>query len=632
MKHFIRRYRNAIIFALDIVLAALSFPTALYLRVTNDFLVVGKDYFLAAAILTGCAYGLYAVYTRAYRRVWRYISAKDLYAIAKGTAIVLLATYLVLFLTMRLEMVPRSLPLIQFMVMLAMLCAPRLLLRLWNDRDRKFPLSESGRKRIPVLLVCAGNEAELFVREAKRNPEFPYHVLAIVDDRPDLVGRDMHNVRIYGTYDKLPNIIAKCERKGERPQRLILTDPQMQGDAVRHILSVSESENVPLARMPRLTDFTRGATDKLNIRPIDVEDILGRPQSNLDREAMRDLVRDRRVLITGAGGSIGSELVRQVSACDPAHLTLLDNNEFALYRIDAELHAKATTHPYAIRLEDIRSREALDAIFAEAKPEIVFHAAALKHVPMMEEQPHQAILTNVMGSRNVADLCVAHNVSLMVQVSTDKAVNPTNVMGATKRIAEMYAQTLGMQHKETRFVTVRFGNVLGSNGSVVPLFQSQLEQGGPITITHPDMTRYFMTIKEAVQLILQAAALPTDRPVIYVLDMGEPVRIKDLAEQMIRLAGLEPHKDIQLEYIGLRPGEKLYEELFHDAEALEDTTHPSISRARARKRDFDALCKELDTLVASARNAEIDGLRAQINAIVPEYTSEPVETPKKETA
>lgn len=631
MKQFLRRYRNAIIYTHDMVLASLSFPIALYLRVTNDFFVVGKDYWLAAAALTGCAYGIYAIMTRSYRRVWRYISVKDLFAIAKASAFVLLATYLALFLTMRLEMIPRSLPLIQAMVLLAMLCTPRLMLRLWNDRDRKMPLGETVRKRIPVLLISAGNEAELFVREAKRNREFPYRVLAIIDDRADLVGRDMHNVRIYGTYEKLGEIIAKCERKGERPQRLILTDAQMQGDVVRKILAVSEAENVPLARMPRLTDFTRGATDKLDIRPIDVEDILGRPQSNLDRDSMRALIRDRRVLITGAGGSIGSELVRQVSACDPAHLTLLDNSEFALYRIDAELHAAATTHPYGIKLEDIRNKEAMHKIFSEAKPEIVFHAAALKHVPMMEEQPHQAILTNVLGSRNVADLCAQHEVALMLQVSTDKAVNPTNVMGATKRVAEMYAQTLGSQKDSTRFVTVRFGNVLGSNGSVVPLFQSQLEQGGPITVTHPDMTRYFMTIKEAVQLILQAAALPSDRPVIYVLDMGEPVRIKTLAEQMIRLAGLEPHEDIHIEYIGLRPGEKLYEELFHDAEALEETTHPSISRAQARKRDFVALCAQLDALVANARTDDADQLRQAIQAIVPEYSFDE-ETNEKESA
>ena len=620
MKQLLKRYRNLIIFWHDLVLAGLSFPLALYLRVTNDFMVVGKDYWIGAMVLTGCIYGMYAIWKRSYRRVWRYISAKDIYALAKSVAVVLLVSYSVLFLTMSLEMIPRSLPLIQAMVMLAMLTGPRLLLRLLNDRDRKMKQGESVRRRIPVLLVCAGNEAELFVREAKRNPEFPYHVIAIVDDRPDLIGRDMHGVRIYGTYAKLAEIIKKCERKGERPQRIILTDPHMQGDDVRTILSVSEAENVPLARMPRLTDFTRGGSAKLNVRPIDVEDILGRPQSNLDRDAMRALVRDKRVLVTGAGGSIGSELVRQVSAFDPSAITLVDNNEFALYKMDRELHNAATTHPYDIVLEDIRDAEALDRVFTDAQPEIVFHAAALKHVPMMEDQPHQAVLTNVMGSRHVADACAKHDVSLMVQVSTDKAVNPTNVMGATKRVAETYAQTLGQTQQNTRFVTVRFGNVLGSNGSVVPLFQRQLEAGGPITITHPDMTRYFMTIKEAVQLILQAAALPSEEPVIYVLDMGEPVRIRDLAEQMIRLAGLEPHEDIQLEYIGLRPGEKLYEELFHDAEALQETAHPSIRRARARKLDLAELITQIETLIGSARQVDMPAVRAHIQTIVPEYS------------
>ncbi len=625
MKRIIKRYRNPIIFTHDALMAGISLPLALYLRLGENMFAYAEDYLLAATVLSAVVYALYSITTRLYRQVWRYVSLRDLVAITQACVMSVLVIYLTLFLTMRLEQVPRSLPLIQLLTMIAAICGTRLAWRLWHDRTKPNQHSESARKRIPVVLIRAGNEAELFIREAKRNPEFAYEVLAVIDDRAELIGRDIHHVRVHGDYSKLPEVIAKCERKkGQRPQRLILTDVQIPGDTVREILTASEEANIPLARLPRLTDFSRGAVDKLDIRPIDVEDILGRPQSNLDRPAMRKLTAGKRVLVTGAGGSIGGELVRQISNSDPASLVLLDNNEFALYQIDAELHSHATTHPRHVVLEDIRHAEGLARAFEHYKPEIVFHAAALKHVPMMEAHPHQAVLTNVQGTRNVADACCAHNVELMVQVSTDKAVNPTSVMGTTKKIGETYTQALAATC-ETRFVTVRFGNVLGSNGSVVPLFQRQLEKGGPITITHPDMTRYFMTIKEAVQLILQAAALPPreqGKASIYVLDMGEPVRIKDLAEQMIRLAGLTPHEDIALEYIGLRPGEKLYEELFHDAESLEPTAHEAIRSAAAREVDLPELLAQLEKLIGCAEAVDKAAIREALLAIVPEYRYE----------
>ena len=368
------------------------------------------------------------------------------------------------------------------------------------------------------------------------------------------------------------------------------------------------------------------AGDRLHdIRPVAVEDILGRPQTELDRPAMREFIHDKRVLITGAGGSIGSELVRQIAVFVPAQIVLFDISEYQLYLIDQELSELAPNLKRAAVLGDVRDAARLDQVFTRFTPEIVFHAAAIKHVPLAESNPDQAVLTNILGSKQVADACVAHHVTTMVQVSTDKAVNPLSVMGATKRAAEIYGQMLAQDGAATRFVTVRFGNVLNSAGSVVPLFQKQIARGGPITVTHRDRVRYFMSISEAVQLILQAAVLgidATSRAPIFVLDMGEPVRIEELACQMIRLAGLKPHEDIKIEFTGLRPGEKLFEELFHDAENLMDTNHPAIRLARARNLDRAMLLTAIGEVITSAHAGNQQALRGLIQRIVPEYQPE----------
>lgn len=381
-----------------------------------------------------------------------------------------------------------------------------------------------------------------------------------------------------------------------------------------------------LARMPRVHDLKSGATDEVRIQPIAIEDLLGRPQQPLDRAGMAALVKGKRVLVTGAGGSIGSELVRQVADIGPAELVLVENSEFALYQADremAERHADMARHAV---IADVRDRERIEQVFNHYKPELVFHAAALKHVPLVEDNPFEGILTNAIGTRHVADACEAADVNVMVMISTDKAVNPTNIMGATKRIAETYVQALDLRrgaNEGTRFVTVRFGNVLGSTGSVVPLFQRQLAEGGPITVTHPDMTRYFMTIREAVELVLQASSLgagshATDGK-IFVLDMGEPVKIVDLARQMIRLAGLTPGVDIEIQYTGTRPGEKLFEEIFHGSEPPAPTEAAGILLAAPRTQDVDEVNAVLAKLEAAAHGGDLGGLMDAIAALVPEY-------------
>jgi len=406
-----------------------------------------------------------------------------------------------------------------------------------------------------------------------------------------------------------------------------LTHNNMDGAEVRKLFDLAEAHGCTLWRLPRTTQLQTGLDEKIETQPIAVEDLLGRPQTKLNRQAMAELITGQKVLVTGAGGSIGSELVRQIAGFSPVSMTLLDSSEFNLYQIDQEL---AQTHPDLPRfgvLGNVRDRARIDQLFASHSPTLVFHAAALKHVPLVEQNPLEGILTNVMGSRNVADACIVHQVKTMVLISTDKAVNPPNIMGATKRLAESYCQALDIEAQETnqtRFVTVRFGNVLGSTGSVVPLFQKQLAAGGPITVTHPEVTRYFMTTREAVELVLQASAMGRSEPGtvgrIYVLEMGKPVRILELAEQMVRLAGMQPNKDIEIRITGLRAGEKLHEELLHEAEELLQTSHHGLLLAEPRTNNISTLRIELDSLDHAASGRRRDDALKILKALVPEYT------------
>jgi O-antigen biosynthesis protein WbqV len=365
----------------------------------------------------------------------------------------------------------------------------------------------------------------------------------------------------------------------------------------------------------------------VQIKPIAIEDLLGRPQSTLDQSGMHTLIRGKCVLITGCGGSIGSELVRQIASYAPQKIILIDHSEYLLYCIDQEIGEAFPSLSKVAYIADVGDRARIFELFQKEKPELVFHAAALKHVPIVEENPLEGIETNTLGTKNVADASRHHHVNTMVLISTDKAINPTNIMGATKRLAESYCQSLDVldthRTNRTRYVTVRFGNVLGSTGSVVPLFKHQIEQGGPVTVTHPDITRYFMTIREAVALVLQAAAFGSFSAMqggkIFVLDMGEPVRVVDLAHQMIHLAGLQPNVDIKIEFTGLRPGEKLYEELFHSHESLTPTTIPNLLLGSPRIIDHKDLIHMLEQLTHALQTRHADDAMRLLCAMVPEF-------------
>jgi O-antigen biosynthesis protein WbqV len=620
--------RVAVAFVHDVVMAAISFVLALYLRLGDALFVQTEGYLLPATLLfTGIAAAVFW-WTGLYRGVWRYASMDDLLAITRAVTLALLVFLVVMFLATRLEALPRSALLINWFVLMALLGGPRLAYRLY--KDRRLDLRRKGKvsRRIPVLLIGAGDNAETFIRELARNPDSEYRVVGLVDATKSRIGRVIHGLAVMGDLDEIPKAVEKLTREGKRPQRLILTREHLEGERVRALLDTADALGIPLSRLPRLTDFRQAdIKEGLEVRPIALADLLGRAQNVLDRDGMKALIRGKRVLVTGAGGTIGSELVRQIADYGPARIALLDHAEFLLYGIDIELSGRHPEIPRTACLCDIRDRAALTAVLDKESPELVFHAAALKHVPMVEANPIEGILTNTVGTRNLAEACRQAGVAAMVMVSTDKAVNPTNVMGATKRLAESFCQALDLAAEEretgTRFITVRFGNVLGSTGSVVPRFENQIAAGGPLTVTHPEMIRYFMSLREAVELILQASALGCgDRGKsgkIFVLEMGEPVRIADLARQMIRLAGLRPEIDVKIEYSGLRPGEKLFEELFHDAEAVEPAGCPGLLLASPRSTDLTLLARSLNELEAACRARRAEVALETLRALVPEY-------------
>ena len=612
----------------DVFMAALSFELAVWFRYQNYgkpqdlfFLWHGTAIFTVICALVFWRMGLY-------RGIWHYASLSDLIAIVKAVTLAILIYLPVMFVLDRLANFPRSAMFLNWPMLVVFLSASRLLYRFSKDGDLRAVFEHTDDGRVPVLLIGADDEAEAFIRGMARDRVASYRVVGIVDHKRSRIGRDIRGVTVLGGLDEVEAIVTELARKGRKPQRMILTWPQLDGDTIAGLLDVAENLGLSLSRMPRITDFHSGARKDTNLelQPVEVEDLLGRPQQVLDRDAMRALISGRRVLITGAGGTIGSELARQVAAHAPAHLSLLDNGEHALYRIDLEFGESWPELSRRAILGDVRDGGRLGVVFAREKPDLVFHAAAFKHVPMVEENPNEGVLTNVMGTANVARACLAAEVKVMVQISTDKAVNPTSVMGASKRIAEMICQGLSLSSSACRFVTVRFGNVLGSTGSVVPLFQRQLARGGPLTVTDPEVTRYFMTMREAVELVLQAtAAVPTgdEGGKIFVLDMGKPVRILDLARQMIRLAGLTPDVDIAIAFTGLRPGEKLYEELLHDGEAPQPTHLAGVNLAAPRVIDHELLTAQVDKLAGAAAARDTEQTLALIRHLVPEMQASP---------
>jgi FlaA1/EpsC-like NDP-sugar epimerase len=626
--------RALLAFTHDVLMAALSVVVSLYLRLGAEIVdykpPLTITYILSFTVIAASVFLL----TGLYRGIWRYASLPDLFNIARAVTLTVAVFLPVMFVITRLEALPRSTLLIDWFVLIALLGAPRLAYRLFKDRGLGHIFERAKHPSVPVLLISAKDGADTFIREMMRDPRAVYRVIGVLADTPSRVGREIYRVPVLGTIDALEDVVEQLDRRGKRPQKLIITAQNFPGALVRGLLERADALAIPLARLPRLTDFRRNLDDaERAVEPIALEDLLGRPQAVLDRDEMAQLITGRRVLVTGAGGTIGAELTRQIAAFLPGRLVLLDNGEFALYAIDAELRERFPELAPLPLLRDVRERGQVEEVVCAERPEIVFHAAALKQLPMVEANPIEGVLTNIIGSRNVAEAARAFGASLVVMISTDKAVNPTSVLGATKRLAESFCQALDLHEARrrapygqgARYVTVRFGNVLGSTGSVVPLFARQLAAGGPLTVTDPEVSRFFMTVREAVELVLQASALPPaaatteTRGKIFVLDMGEPIKIVDLAHQMIRLAGLRADRDIKIEFIGLRPGEKLYEELFHSAEPLMPTANPAIRLAAPRTADYAMLVRSIDELEENARLRREDRVLQLLERLVPEY-------------
>jgi O-antigen biosynthesis protein WbqV len=609
-------------------MAALALLLSIYLRYGDEIALVPTG--LIAGYVAGFAAIAAAVFlgTGLYRGIWRYASLPDVMALLRATTLTIFIAALAFFFVTRLELMPRSTFVICWFVMLALLGGPRFAYRAIKDRGLSNILSRRDGSAVPVLLAGVSDSTNAFIREMARDAAAPYEVVGLLAVSARRVGRDVAGVPVLGTLADLAQVVERLERRERRPRRLIIASDSVDGAAVRQLLDAADRLAIPLARLPKLTDFRDAPKDgAARIEPVAIEDLLGRPQAVLDRDSMRRLIEGRRVLVTGAGGTIGAELVRQVAALGPRRLTLFDVSEYQLYSIDREILETYPDLPREAVIGDVRDAARVEEAIAAARPELVFHAAALKHVPIVEAHPVEGMLTNTLGTRHVAEACRRHGVATMVLISTDKAVNPGNVMGATKRAAEMICQSLDLAEAArpagTRYATVRFGNVLGSTGSVVPLFQHQLARGGPLTVTDPEITRFFMTVREAVELVLQSAALAQEgaaRGRIFVLDMGEPVKIVDLARQMIRLAGLKPDEDVRIEFIGLRPGEKLHEELFYADEELSPTRIPAIRIASPRSLDADALVPLLDDLAEAARGRRGERALEIMARLVPEFS------------
>ncbi|MEI7445865.1 MAG: nucleoside-diphosphate sugar epimerase/dehydratase [Burkholderiales bacterium] len=508
-------------------------------------------------------------FTGLYRGLWRYSSLPDLRRIVIA-AVLATALVPIIHLMLRLDaMVPRSTLLMLPLVMVALMAGSRFGYRMLRDYARARMTIRHGE---PVIVIGAGDAGVALLRELQRSPK--WRAVALLDDDPAKSGRMVLGVPVLGTVDAFP---AVAKRTGAGTA--IIAIPTVAAPVRRRIVQQCIAAGAQVLTVPSLEEMMSGQVNVDWLRRIELEDLLGREPVKLDADQLRSRLTGKIVLVTGAGGSIGSELCRQIVRFHPARLVLFDVSEFALYTLAQEFVTLAPDAIVVTRVGDVKSATRLDAVLAEERPDLIFHAAAYKHVPMMEEgNAWEAIRNNTLGTLRVAEAALAHGVEEMVLISTDKAVNPTNVMGASKRLAEMVCQAL-QARGETRFETVRFGNVLGSNGSVIPLFAEQIARGGPVTVTHPEIIRYFMSIPEAAQLVLQAAVMGRGGE-IFVLDMGEPVKIVDLARDMIRLAGFTEDQ-IPIAFTGLRPGEKLYEELLADGESTRPTHHPKVKIARA---------------------------------------------------
>jgi FlaA1/EpsC-like NDP-sugar epimerase len=569
--------KRTIIIVHDLVMAALAWQLAWLARFNFEFPFHGWKTALALMPVIVAVQGAVYFWFRLYRGRWRYASVPDLWNIVRASLLGALCITLALFILFRLEEIPRSILILYPVLLVMCLGTPRLAYRF--VKDRRMALDTTAAVKT-CLIVGAGRAGDMLVREMLRDPQ--YFPAGFLDDRAELKNTELHGVRVLGP---VKDIAAIC--RSIPVDFIVIAIPSATSEQMRRIVALCEEPGLPLRTLPGLGEMVAGAPVMTGLRNVAIEDLLGREKVELDWKTIESGLAGKSVLVSGGGGSVGSELCRQIARLAPDRLVVVDRSEFNLYRIRKELTQANPDLRLHAMLGDVCDPRTVEHLMKSHRPDVVFHAAAYKHVPMLQEHLREAVLNNVFGTLVLADAARRHGCGRFVLISTDKAVRPTSVLGITKRIAELVCETHNSRDG-TRFVTVRFGNVLGSDGSVVPLFEEQIRNGGPVTVTHPEVMRYFMTAREACELILQAGAMGQGGEV-FVLDMGEPVRIMYLAEQMIRLSGFVPEQDVRIEFTGLRAGEKLREELFHRHEQRETTVHPKIFLARHPEIDVAAL-------------------------------------------
>ena len=601
MNSFIRK---SILLILDIFLIGLALFGAYYLRFDGSLGIYFEQYkdivifTIGIYILVNFIFGLY-------NKMWRYASIQELLGIFWASTISGVLCYLV-FWGVRIN-VPRSVIMLTWILSIFFIGGARFAYRVLRDNQTKFRNNHDEKVKKRLMIIGGGDAGANLVKELVQNPNSQYKPILIVDDAGWKLNNQIFNVPVKGNTSQIPELVVD-----EEIDEIIIAIPSATRTRIKEILSVCQNTSAVVKILPNINDLINGKAELNQVRGVEVEDLLGRDEVILDTSGIESYIKDQVCLITGGGGSIGSEIVRQLVKYKPREIVVLDIYENNAYDLQQDLKRHYPDLNLRVVIASIRDKERINQIFEEIKPSVVFHAAAHKHVPFMEENPSEAVKNNIFGTLNVAQCAHEHKAKRFILISSDKAVNPTNIMGATKRIAELIIQSLDKQ-SNTEFVAVRFGNVLGSNGSVIPLFKNQIQEGGPITITHPDITRYFMTIPEAARLVIQAGAIAKGGE-IFVLDMGEPVKIVHLAEQLIKLSGYKPYEEIRIEFIGLRPGEKLYEELLLEEEGLESTQQEGILIAKPSEYSFEEVIIIVNRIYDS--QYEIKQLKKELSVLV----------------
>jgi FlaA1/EpsC-like NDP-sugar epimerase len=606
----------------DLVIVVAAWYLAFRLRF-DEFLPVYYEQYVSWELLGLVAAIKLAVFALFgfYNRWWRYVSTRDMWGAARGVLAASLVVFLVFsFFEVHRADVPRTIWAIDALLTLALVAGSRMLARTIIERPQSRSIVARGKE---VIVVGAGDAAQLMLKEMLRTPSLGYTPIGLVDDDPRKRNMRLHGIRVLGTTDELAHVL-----RDRRPDEVLIAIPSASGQQRARIVETARGEHVGVKTLPGLHELIAGDLDLANqIRPVEVEDLLGREPVEVDVDAIASYVQGKTVLVTGAGGSIGSELCRQLARAEPQRIVMVDQAESSLFDIERELVDERRFSACVPALADVRNRRRLNEVFERYRPDVVFHTAAYKHVPLVEANPLESVENNVIGTRTVADAAIAHGVERFVLISTDKALNPHSIYGQSKTLCEWIVGSHGERDDvPTKFVAVRFGNVLNSAGSVIPLFRRQIERGGPVTVTDPEMTRFFMTIPEAVALVIQAGAIG-GRGRILVLDMGEPIRILDLARNMIRLSGKEPDVDVPITFIGARPGEKIHEELFAEGETWKPTTHPKIVALDVSPVDRRWLEEQLDELARLVESGDTLELVGRLAAVV----REPRRVPEPET-